>query len=407
MSLPKFTGDPTRWTTFWDSFSSAIHSNEELNDIDKFQYLRSLLEGTAAATIPGLQLTSHNYNHAVDLLTKRFGSKQVIISKHMERLMQLSSVEDGTNLKQLRHLLDKTEATMRSLQAIGISTETYGTFLTPVIMTKIPQELRLILSRGMSDEWDLDTLMKSFEEELQVRERCSLGTVDERSKGKEKREFGNGLFRRNQGKGPPTSSTLFSNSEKPPISKEMWCTFCNGPHPSVRCAVVTESAARKNILRQKGRCFGCLRSLSRDCHARCYRCGGKHHVSLCCVQDPPNQKNQAGNPAQEQTVSTNLYFTQDVKNNCVLLQTARARVANPNQENHSCNVRILLDSCSQKSYISTRLRYKLQLPSIGSETVLIKTFGKEEATLKKCNSVQFTLDCLDHLKVFISAYDVS
>ena len=129
-------------------------------------------------------------------------------------------------------------------------------------------------------------------------------------------------------------------------------------------------------------------------------------MSLCCVQDPPNQKNQAENPAQEQTVSTNLYFTQDVKNNCVLLQTARARVANPNQENHSCNVRILLDSCSQKSYISTRLRYKLQLPSIGSETVLIKTFGKEEATLKKCNSVQFTLDCLDHLKVFISAYEV-
>ena len=46
--LPKFTGDPTKWTTFWDSFSSAIHANDELNEVDKFQYLKSLLEGCAA-----------------------------------------------------------------------------------------------------------------------------------------------------------------------------------------------------------------------------------------------------------------------------------------------------------------------------------------------------------------------
>ena len=147
LTLPRFAGDPTKWTTFWESFSSAIHSSEELNEVDKFQYLKSLLEGSA-----GLPLTSSNYSHAVDLLAKRFGSKQVIISKHIEELMKLPKVNDGGDLKQLRQLLDKTESAARSLQGIGISTDTYGTFLTPVIMAKIPQELRLILSRGMSDE---------------------------------------------------------------------------------------------------------------------------------------------------------------------------------------------------------------------------------------------------------------
>ena len=82
--------------------------------------------------------------------------------------MQLPKVSDTGDLKKLRQLLDKSKSAVRSLQGIGISIDTYGTFLTPVIMAKIPQESRLILSRGMSDEWDLDTLLKSFAEELQI-----------------------------------------------------------------------------------------------------------------------------------------------------------------------------------------------------------------------------------------------
>ena len=66
--------------------------------------------------------------------------------------MQLPKVSGTGDLNQLRQLLDKTESAFRSLQGIGISIDTYGTFPTPVIMAKMPQELRLFLSRGMSDE---------------------------------------------------------------------------------------------------------------------------------------------------------------------------------------------------------------------------------------------------------------
>ena len=100
--------------------------------------------GTAAETISGLPLSGSNYNYAVDLLVKQFGSKQVIISKHIEMFMQLPKLNNCRDLKQLRQLLDKTEAATRSLQGIRVSSETYGTFLTPVIMAKIPQEVRLI-----------------------------------------------------------------------------------------------------------------------------------------------------------------------------------------------------------------------------------------------------------------------
>ena len=155
LSLPIFSGDPVAWTTFWESFSSAIHQNADLSDIEKFQYLQSLLQKSAADTIRGLPLTGVNYKEAVDLLQSRYSNKQVIVSSHMEILLQLPKVNTSEELKKLRLVFDKTESVIRSLQGIGITPEMYGTFLTPILMSKIPNDLRLILSCKLSDEWDL------------------------------------------------------------------------------------------------------------------------------------------------------------------------------------------------------------------------------------------------------------
>ena len=73
LSLPKFRGDVTKWNTFWDSFQSAVHRNEGITNIDKFNYLKSVLEGSAARAIEGLTLTEANYGAAEEILQERFG----------------------------------------------------------------------------------------------------------------------------------------------------------------------------------------------------------------------------------------------------------------------------------------------------------------------------------------------
>ena len=73
LALPKFRGELTQWQIFWDSFNSAIHLNQHFSLIDKFNHLRSLLEGQAARAIQGLTRTEANYNSAVEMLHKRFG----------------------------------------------------------------------------------------------------------------------------------------------------------------------------------------------------------------------------------------------------------------------------------------------------------------------------------------------
>ena len=79
LSLPHFNGDLTKWATFWDSYESAIHNSRQLTDVEKFNYLRSLLERSAHDAIAGLTLSSANYQEVIDILHKRFGNKQQII----------------------------------------------------------------------------------------------------------------------------------------------------------------------------------------------------------------------------------------------------------------------------------------------------------------------------------------
>ena len=88
LSLSHFSGNVTKWTTFWDSFESTVHNNDDLTDIDKFNYLRSLLDRTAYEATSGLTLSSANYREAIDVLhAQTVGDKPLIISKHMETLL--------------------------------------------------------------------------------------------------------------------------------------------------------------------------------------------------------------------------------------------------------------------------------------------------------------------------------
>ena len=52
------------------------------------------------------------------------------------------------------------------------------------------------------------------------------------------------------------------------------------------------------------------------------------------------------------------------------------------------------------------MRSTLDLPLFGSETVSNKTFGNNEASLKKCDIAQFPLECKDQLKLFVNTYEV-
>ncbi len=88
----KFSGKIQDWHEFWDSFESTIHKNESLSDIDKFTYLRGLVEEPAKSSIAGFALTAVNYSMAVEVLQQRFGNKTVVQRAHMLMNCRTSSL---------------------------------------------------------------------------------------------------------------------------------------------------------------------------------------------------------------------------------------------------------------------------------------------------------------------------
>ena len=119
LSLPKFKGDVTKWNTFWDSFQSAVHRNEGISNVDKFNYLNSVLEGAAARAIQGLTLTEANYEAAVKLLQERFGRPQQIISAHMDQLHKVSPCSNDRPAS-LRYVYDQICVHSRGLASLAI-----------------------------------------------------------------------------------------------------------------------------------------------------------------------------------------------------------------------------------------------------------------------------------------------
>ena len=173
LEIKKFSGNPSQWRSFWDSFQAAVGKHSHIEDVEKFNFLKGLLEGKAAMAISGLELSNENYKEAVSLLSDRFGSKQVVITHHMDTLLQIVPVKTGTDVKQLRAIYDKIEINVRGLQSLGIKPDQYGCLLVPVIMSKVPEDIRLIILRQYSSEnWTFEVLLKCFKLELEAREKC-------------------------------------------------------------------------------------------------------------------------------------------------------------------------------------------------------------------------------------------
>ncbi len=132
-----------------------------------------------------------------------------------------------------------------------------------------------------------------------------------------------------------------------------------------------------------------------------FKCQGVHHVAICGNSDPT-----LGGQDQEHvaSVSTSMYV--DQSRGSGLLQTATAEVVRPDNDSFPLSVRLVFDSCSQRSYMTKDLKDKLGLPVIGRESLLIKTFGKSDARLRTCEIVQVGIKTRCDAIVYIQPYVV-
>ena len=66
LNIKQFYGNPLEYQSFWDSFRAAVHENDTLRDITKFNNLKSYLKGQALSAISGISLSEENYSEAIE-----------------------------------------------------------------------------------------------------------------------------------------------------------------------------------------------------------------------------------------------------------------------------------------------------------------------------------------------------
>ena len=137
--------------------------------------------------------------------------------------------------------------------------------------------------------------------------------------------------------------------------------------------------------RIKGCCYICLkpRHNATICPKRvsCFYCGKQnhHHRSLCPQKFSTLHREQA-NLSEETELQDDELNTENSlisSGEMVLMQTARADINNPNNGLKQ-NVRMLLDSGSQRTYITESLAKKMDLKLGKREEIMLVTFGSEK-----------------------------
>ena len=155
----------------------------------------------------------------------------------MEILLNLESVTSHYYARGLRQLPDTVEYNVRSLKSLEVSRESYGGLLSSILMNKLPQEFRLVITREMGDDdWQLDQLLDIFKRELDARERAGGSTVNKGQPSLLKPK------RREDG----TSHALFTGGD----ANCPTCTFCRGKHPSRDCRKIPDVLACKEFLKK-------------------------------------------------------------------------------------------------------------------------------------------------------------
>ena len=374
-----------------------MHTNTDLTKIDKFNYLVSLLEGTASRAIAGLPITEENYDAAVDIINKRFGKPQQLISAHMDELLKISTCSTDKP-HQLHYLYDKLNVNIRGLEALGVKSTQYGSLLIPVVMAKLPPEIRVHVARNTTEDvWDIESILCVIQNEIEARETSEKIKATTNITEPKRPQFR---------KQTTTSSFVVESTQPLPTPT---CVYCSEMHFSTSCQKITDINARKIILKRDKRCFTCLKKghNAEQCDKSCRKCKRRHNQSICPEQTINSPRNTTKPPhyesgeqsARDNEISSTTTATTTSENanveHRVLLQTATA-IATNEEGTKSTTIRLLFDDGSQRSNVTDSLQSRLQLKPLKTEKLNLNTFGESKFKKQSGNVVNLQLRKSEH-----------
>ncbi|GFT76069.1 integrase catalytic domain-containing protein [Trichonephila clavipes] len=340
INIERFSGDYKDWPSFKDLYVSLVHDNMCLSNIQKFQYLRSLLLSEPANIIKHIPITETAYNEAWEKLLARYDKKKQIIFSLIKTFMEQPSFND-TNSHNLRNIADTSDEVIRGLKSIDTKAESRDVWLIYILLQKVDPKTRQEWAQ-FSNNIDFPTF-EAFIEFLSSR--CTYLELYNENVTYEKQ--------------PYINKSKFNNSLK--------CSCCKMNHLVFKCSKFKEMSVkeRKQLVNKQKLCMNCLSDRHTESHCNstftCHYCKKKHHSLLhdnnfknyamsankSHRAEGQNQTGKDSNQNKEVAVSVNsiqTYFS--------LLPTLSVNIKNILGEN--CQVRVMTDSGSESTFISEK-----------------------------------------------------
>ena len=374
--IEPFDGDILKFQNFWSTFKARIHTDRSLSSAEKFAFLVSKLKGSAQGVIHGLTADEIGYEKAYKLLLDRYGKRMPLVNSHISKLMEISvpKVEDSEGL---RKLSDALLLHVRCLESLGVRIEGNSQILGPMVLSKLPLELRIrwqercqhlgyqnsTIDDPVYDPVDVEELLNFVRTQAENRE---LGVQARLTSSNSRSRIGK----------PPLLEDAFGTftTDAEIAEKCLWCGSAD--HKRFKCQKLSKLSVkeRSNLVRQKKRCFNCLGTdhMISNCPSdrACRKCDKKHHTLLC--SNEVKKKKETKGPKDSEVNASLMVNGGEIPSNGIHPTLIAKAVCN----GVKVKVRVLLDGCSNQSFVCPELVKKLHLPCVGKKDLTVNVFGK-------------------------------
>ncbi|XP_046492903.1 uncharacterized protein [Neodiprion pinetum] len=149
--IPKFDGNHDKWLSFKNTFKSMVDSRTDIDNVIKFTYLRNALQGEALNKLSIYDLSAEHYENAWKLLTDSYDRKRVLVSKHLDAILNISTIDNATSTN-LSKLIDDMRQHMSMLQSLQVEPD------ERVIIRILERALPVHIHRKWEESLSLDEL---------------------------------------------------------------------------------------------------------------------------------------------------------------------------------------------------------------------------------------------------------
>lgn len=366
--FPTFSGIMTEWQSFEDLFKSILSHAPNLPDVERFEYLKTSLEGEALSLISHLSLTSNNYHSAWEILKARYGNKRDVARIQLDALLVKRTVKsnDASSIKTQINII------LEHIDNLDFITRQWSPLLVHIVEKNLDYDLRARWELVVGDN-HLPKVTE-FVEFLRTHLRSaeiysnSSPTVDKLSKNsKFQRPNKPAMFN------PRTSgsSTLLATTNRNVTVPN--CQLCNLPHSLRNCKLFTDKVPNERFLIAKTHhlCINCLspghNSATCTSKYKCQSCNRSHHTLLHFNSVTTQPSTSVSLPSISQSNTTSLIIRGQPQQVCYAADGRRHIL------------RALLDCGSQASFMTEKSACTLMLRRYHSP-VTVSTFANTTAT---------------------------